>query len=215
MQYIVVIDYNMGNLHSVSKALERVAEPEGFRVKVSNDRGVISRASAIVFPGVGAFGKGMENLKSFGLADVLKERVKERVPFLGICLGLQLLFTESEEHGSFKGLDILAGEVIGFSKGVKVPHMGWNRVEHIEEEEINKGSGLFRNILDRDYFYFVHSYFVLPDDKDIIIAKVDYGNSIAAAVNKDNIYGVQFHPEKSGDSGIALFSNFVEIVKGG
>ncbi len=214
MKYIVVIDYNMGNLHSVSKALERVSESQCFGIKVSNDREVISKASAIVFPGVGAFGKGMENLKKFDLIDVLKERIEEGVPFLGICLGLQLLFTESKEHGSFKGLDILAGDVVGFSKGVKVPHMGWNNVRFLGREA-DKGFRLFKKISDRDYFYFVHSYFVLPNNKDIVIAEVDYGESIAVAVNKDNIYGVQFHPEKSGDSGLAIFSNFVEIVKGG
>ncbi|MDP8253663.1 MAG: imidazole glycerol phosphate synthase subunit HisH [Candidatus Kaelpia aquatica] len=213
MKYITVIDYNMGNLHSVSKALERVSESRGVGIKVSNDREVISRASGIVFPGVGAFGKGMENIKKFDLIDILKGRIKEGIPFLGICLGLQLLFTESEEHGSFKGLDILSGKVMGFSRGVKTPHMGWNDVSYTGKKP-DKDFRLFKNISDRDYFYFVHSFFVLPDNKDIIIAEVDYGKSIAAAVNKDNIYGVQFHPEKSGDSGLVIFSNFVEIVKG-
>jgi imidazole glycerol-phosphate synthase subunit HisH len=210
MKHIVVIDYGMGNLHSVAKALELVARPKGFRIAVSNDNSFISKASAIVFPGVGAFGKGIENIERFNLTEILKRRIAERVPFLGICLGLQLLFQESREHGNFKGLGILSGKVIRFSSNVKTPHMGWNEVEKDREDK----SILFKGIKDKDYFYFVHSYFVQPDNSDIIIAKTDYGDRFTSAINRDNIYGVQFHPEKSGDSGLALFSNFVDIVKG-
>ena len=213
MKYIAVIDYNMGNLHSVAKALELVSKPKGFEVVISNDRNIISKASGIVFPGVGAFGKGIENVERFDLTGILKKRIKERVPFLGICLGLQLLFRESEEHGSFKGLDILAGEVVKFSKQVKVPHMGWNEVGKVEKDKESRGD-IFKGIKNKDYFYFVHSYFVLPNDESIVTANTNYGGNIAVAINKDNIYGVQFHPEKSGDSGLALFSNFVNIVKG-
>jgi len=199
----------MGNLHSVAKALEYVASPSGCQIHITNETDLILNSDAIVLPGVGAFGKGMENLKKIGIFDVLKNRIKEGIPFLGICLGLQLLFTESTEHGSFKGFGLVNGKVIRFPSSVKIPHMGWNQVVYKTKEA---GNTIFGNIKDKEYFYFVHSYYVEPENKDLVIATTDYGIEFASAINKDNIYGVQFHPEKSSTLGLNIFSNFVKLI---
>ena len=205
MRTIAVIDYNMGNLHSVAKALEEVA-PD-LKISVTNDKQEILKAEAIVFPGVGAFGKGMENLSRLGLIEVLKEKINQHTPFLGICLGLQLLFTTSHEHGQYRGLGIVEGEVIRFPQGIKIPHMGWNQVSKIKEDI------LFQGIPSDSYFYFVHSYYVRPQDENVILGKTEYGLWFTSAIRRDNLYGVQFHPEKSQDIGLKLLSNFVQVVR--
>jgi glutamine amidotransferase len=221
---IAVIDYGMGNLRSVSKALESVGAKT---IVIDNPNEIIS-ADAVVLPGVGAFYRGMENLKEKNLLPAIYRAVQDNKPFLGICLGLQLLFTESEEHGISKGLDIIKGKVKKFSTGVnpalarkswvKIPHMGWNQVKlkiknqksKMENEKVK--TNVFNGIPDGSYFYFDHSYYVEPEDKNTIAATTDYGIDFVSAVNKDNIWGVQFHPEKSSDLGLKILKNFVKSI---
>ena len=215
---IAIIDYRMGNLRSVSKALESV----GAETKVTGNPEEIRSADAIVLPGVGAFYRGMENLKERKLLSVITEAVRANKPFLGICLGLQLLFTESEEHGICKGLDIIKGKVKKFSTsmnpalagkgGVKIPHMGWNQIRRQRTEDREQKTDILKDIPDNSYFYFVHSYYVEPEDRNTIIAVTDYGRDFASAVNKDKIWGVQFHPEKSSDLGLEILKNFVKSI---
>lgn len=216
---IAIIDYGMGNLRSVSKAFETV----GAKVEVTNTPKKISQSIALVLPGVGAFRRGMENLKALNLIPSIYKSIKENKPFLGICLGLQLLFTKSYEHGEHKGLDILPGEVKRFSTNVKTPHMGWNSVKQATSYRLQATGKnlkptacslkLFKDIPDRSYFYFVHSYYVKPEDENIIVATTNYGNEFVSAIQKGNIFGVQFHPEKSADLGLKVLKNFVNIVK--
>ncbi len=203
---IVVVDYGLGNLRSVSKALEAV----GAKVEISDNAGKIAEADALVLPGVGAFHRGMENLKTSGILPAILRSVKKGKPFLGICLGLQLLFTESEEHGLNRGLDIINGKVKKFASRVKIPHMGWNNVKLKAQSSKLK---VFKGIPDGSYFYFVHSYYVEPENKDVIAATTDYGREFVSAVNKENVWGVQFHPEKSGELGLKILENFVGLVR--
>ncbi|HEC69247.1 MAG TPA: imidazole glycerol phosphate synthase subunit HisH [Candidatus Omnitrophica bacterium] len=196
-----VIDYGLGNLRSVSKALEVL----GVKVILSSDVRRLSEVRGLILPGVGAFKRGMENLEKLGLKDFLRQSLNRGIPFLGICLGFQLLFTESEEGGRVKGLEVLKGRVVRFSKGIKIPHMGWNQVE------FKKDNNLFKEIPDKSFFYFVHSYYVEPEDKDIVISTTDYGGEFVSAINKDNLWAVQFHPEKSSELGLKLLKNFISI----
>lgn len=196
----------MGNLKSVSKALESV----GAKTKITNSLKDIKSAEAIVLPGVGAFCRGMENLKQLGLSPAIIESIKNNKPFLGICLGLQLLFTESEEHGISKGLDIIKGSVKKFTPNVKIPHMGWNQLKYQKTED---GKQIFNEVPDNSYFYFDHSYYVEPEEKNTVIATTQYGKNFVSAVNKGNIWGVQFHPEKSSDLGLKILKNFVELTR--
>lgn len=203
---IAIIDYGVGNLRSVSKALESV----GARVSVISTPEKIAKAKAIVLPGVGAFHKGMGNLKRRGLLPPIFDAIKEGKPFLGICLGLQLLFTQSEEHGSSRGLNIIRGVVKRFRGNMKIPHMGWNQIKRKTQNEKCRIK-LLEGIPDSSYFYFAHSYYVEPDDKDVIGALTLYGNEFTSLVIKDNIFGVQFHPEKSNILGLNILKNFVRI----
>ena len=203
---IVVIDYGMGNLRSVSKALETV----GAETKVSDKPEDIVSADAIVLPGVGAFYRGMENINKLGILPAILEAIRNNKPFLGICLGLQLLFSESEEHGICKGLDIIKGKVKKFEPNVKIPHMGWNQLRYQKTEDRRQ---VFNGIPNNSYFYFDHSYYVEPEDKNTIIATTRYGKDFVSAVNKDNIWGVQSHPEKSSDLGLKILENFVKLTK--
>ncbi|MBU0533880.1 MAG: imidazole glycerol phosphate synthase subunit HisH [Candidatus Omnitrophica bacterium] len=203
---ITVIDYGTGNLRSVSKALETV----GAETKVSDKPEDIVFAKAIVLPGVGAFYRGMENINKLGILPAILEAIRNNKPFLGICLGLQLLFSESEEHGICKGLDIIKGKVKKFEPNVKIPHMGWNQLRYQKTEDRRQ---IFNGIPDNSYFYFDHSYYVEPEDKNTIIATTRYGKDFVSAVNKDNIWGVQFHPEKSSDLGLKILENFVKLTK--
>ena len=210
---IAIIDYGMGNLRSVSKALEIV----GANVKVTGDPRVISAAAGIVFPGVGSFRPAMNFIKNSGLKGVILDAIDRSVPFLGLCLGFQLLFSLSEEHGRSRGLNVIPGDVVEFDRSmkdegesVKVPHMGWNRVS-IARKELKKT--MFKGIPDRSYFYFVHSYYAKPTEKDAIAGITEYGRPFCSAVVLGNTWGCQFHPEKSGEKGLTLLKNFVREVK--
>ncbi len=203
---ITIIDYGLGNLRSVSKALETV----GAKIELTNNPKKISQAKAIILPGVGAFYRGMENLKRLAILSALVDAVQNGIPFLGICLGLQLLFSESEEHGICQGLNIVPGKVKKITGDVKIPHMGWNQVKlKIKNEKLK----IFEGISDESYFYFVHSYYVEPTDKNVIISTTEYGSEFVSAVHQDNVWGVQFHPEKSAKIGLRLLENFYNYVK--
>lgn len=198
---IAIIDYGMGNLHSVSKAVERL----GHQMTVTSDAQAILSADGAILPGVGAFGDAMQHLRETGLQEVVQQFAASGKPLLGICLGMQLLFSSSEEHGSHTGLDLLSGQVVRFRGDFKVPHMGWNRLS------FQKPSALFDG-LDEGYVYFVHSYHVLPARSSDLLATTDYHGEVAAVVGHDNIYGMQFHPEKSGAMGMKLLENFVNLT---
>lgn len=202
---IVIVDYGMGNLRSVHKAFEKV----GKQAVITSDPDRVLRASKVVLPGVGAFENCMANLKERHLIGPIYKFINTGRPFLGICLGLQLLFTESEE-GGVGGLDIIKGRVKRFKSTpeLKVPHMGWNQVKCKMQ---NSKCKILTGILDDAYFYFVHSYYVEPDDKSVITATTEYGLDFASIVSKDNIYGTQFHPEKSQELGLRMLKNFGEL----
>ncbi|WP_366924969.1 imidazole glycerol phosphate synthase subunit HisH [Metallumcola ferriviriculae] len=192
----------MGNLRSVQKALESV----GLAGEVTSNEKIISTAPAVILPGVGAFEDAMANLTRTGLIPIIREVVAKGTPFLGICLGMQLLFSTSEENGLHQGLNLLPGTVKRLPPGLKVPHMGWNQLVIRKEEPMLKG------VNDGDYFYFVHSYYVQPEDDDVIIAASDYGFEFPALVGRDNLMGIQFHPEKSSNLGLQILKNFGEMV---
>lgn len=194
---IVIIDYGVGNLASVKNALDKL----GLNCKISNDPKIIKKAKALILPGVGAAGQGMKNLKKIRLDKVIVEEIKKGKPFLGICLGMQLLFEKSEE-GDVNCLGILKGQVKKFKKMKKVPQIGWNQIE------IKQKSNIFDAVENRSYFYFVNSFYCLPKDKKVIAGLTNYGETFASIVAKDNVIGVQFHPEKSGKLGFQLLKNF-------
>jgi len=202
---IVIVDYGMGNLRSVQKGFERV----GCQVRVSREIREISAADGVVLPGVGAFNACMENLRRFGLVEPIREALRQRRPFLGICLGFQLLFTESEEFGPQKGLDLLPGRVVGFrpENDLKVPHMGWNSIGKKKETLFLEG------VSDGDYVYFVHSYYVVPEDPSVIATTTTYGTSFASSIATDHLFACQFHPEKSQEIGLRILANFARFVE--
>ena len=201
---LVIVDYGMGNLRSVAKAFEFVGFKE---VVVSSSAEDVEKADALVFPGQGAFKKAMENLRRLRLISPLTKHIEKGKPFFGICLGLQLLFEKSYEHGEENGLGVFEGEVMLLPKGVKLPHIGWNQVW------LRKREGLFSGIEDGDYFYFVHSYRVVPKDETIVASVTDYGEYFVSAIQKDNVWAVQFHPEKSQKKGLKLLENFKRFVE--
>jgi len=198
---IAIIDYGMGNLHSVSKAVERL----GCEMVVTADPAVIMAADGAILPGVGAFGDAMQNLRETGLDTVVQAYAASGKPLLGICLGMQLLFDESEEHGSHEGLKLLPGKVVRFRGDYKVPHMGWNKLQFAQQSPLLKG-------LEEDYVYFVHSYHVKPEQASDLVAATDYYQPVTAIVGRDHVYGMQFHPEKSGELGMRLLANFVALA---
>jgi imidazole glycerol-phosphate synthase subunit HisH len=200
---IAIIDYGMGNLRSVEKGFLKV----GVDAKVVTDPRSVDDAEAVVLPGVGAFRDCMRNLDRLKLIEPILKSVRNGKPYLGICLGLQMLFTESEEFGVYKGLDILKGKVVRFQVDLKVPHMGWNTVRLLAKPPI------FDDIKDESYFYFVHSYYVAPDDEGISAGTTDYGITFTSMVWKDNIIATQFHPEKSQETGLKILKNFGDFVK--
>ena len=212
---IAVIDYGMGNLRSVAKALESAGANE---VRVSSDAGIIRGADKIVLPGVGAIKEAMRELKRLNLIEVIQENIFKK-PFLGICLGLQLLFERSEEGGRVRGLGVFKGTVRRFPDRLKVPHMGWNQINikyqisNIKNtnQKPNISNLFLKNIPDNSFFYFCHSYYAAPQDKNIIAATTDYGLEFASAIRKDNLFACQFHPEKSQSLGLKLLKNFVEL----
>jgi imidazole glycerol-phosphate synthase subunit HisH len=201
---IAIIDYGMGNLRSVQKGLERT----GYEAVVTRDVGRIQSARGVVLPGVGAFSACMENLDKFGLIEPICETVRRKKPFLGICLGFQLLFSESAEFGLQKGLDLFSGKVVGFCAGekLKVPHMGWNRIEKKTESPFLEG------LSTGDYVYFVHSFYVVPDDSSIVATTTDYGESFVSSIATDTLFACQFHPEKSQELGLRILANFGRFV---
>ncbi len=198
---IAIIDYGAGNLHSVKNALDFL----GAKSVVTGDREEILNADRVILPGVGAFGDAMKCLDGSGLTETVRESALSGRPFLGICLGLHLMFEESEESPGVKGLGIFKGKVVKIpeSKNLKIPHMGWNSIT------ITKDSKILKNIGDNPYVYFVHSYYVKADDKNLISAYTEYGQKLDIAVERDNIFATQFHPEKSGDTGMDILKNFL------
>ncbi len=202
---IAIIDYGMGNLRSVEKGFQKV----GVDVTVTNRPEVVEKAEGVVLPGVGAFRDCMQELTNLKLIDTVSDFIKKGKPYLGICLGLQILFSESEEFGTCKGLGILKGKVVRFKNGgLKIPQMGWN------ELNIKQESPLLSDIPDKSYFYFVHSYYVAPEDDSITLTSTDYGVEFVSSVCRDNIFAVQFHPEKSQSLGLKMLENFGKIVYG-
>lgn len=201
---IAIIDYGMGNLRSVQKGFERM----GREAVVTRDPRTILDASKVVLPGVGAFPDCMRNLDELGLIEPVKKSIASGKPFLGICLGLQLLFTESEEFGLSKGLDIIKGRVVRFrmqDAGYKIPHMGWNTVR------IKRQPPALADVPDNSHFYFVHSFYVVPEDTGVIATTTDYGIEFVSSVWKDNVFACQFHPEKSQALGLSILKRFGEM----
>lgn len=198
---IAIIDYGMGNLRSVQKGFEKV----GHKANITSNPEDVRKAEKVVLPGVGAFGDAMHNLREAGMIDVIDETVKAGKPFLGICLGLHLMFDTSEEFGLHEGLGILPGMVKLLPPGLKVPHIGWNQIE------IQKHDAILKGIPEGSAFYFVHSYYVLPDKPEQITTLTDYGIKFASIVSRDNVFGIQFHPEKSSTLGLSILKNFGEL----
>lgn len=200
---IAIIDYGAGNIQSVYKALRHI----GAECVVTSDKEVIMNADGAILPGVGAFGDCMENMETTGTKQAALDFIASGKPFLGICLGLQLLFPASEESAGVEGLSVLKGKIrkIPDGEGLKIPHMGWNSLD------ILKKDGIFKGIDESPYVYFVHSYYLDADDKDIVAAQTEYGVKIDAAVSYKNVTATQFHPEKSGDTGLKMLRNFVEM----
>ncbi|MCM8787935.1 MAG: imidazole glycerol phosphate synthase subunit HisH [Candidatus Omnitrophica bacterium] len=202
---IVIIDYGMGNLRSVEKAIKFL----GKNVKVTDNTRFINVAKKIILPGVGHFGKAVLELKKRKIFDILLKKINEGIPFLGICLGMQVLFEKSQEAQNINGLGIIKGEVKKFNlKNLIVPHMGWNKVRVIERA---KKPILFKGIKDNSFFYFAHSYYCHPKEKDVVLAETNYGIKFCSAINKKNIWAVQFHPEKSQNVGLRLLQNFINL----
>ncbi|MFA5276239.1 MAG: imidazole glycerol phosphate synthase subunit HisH [Candidatus Omnitrophota bacterium] len=201
---IAIIDYGMGNIHSVNKALQLL----GAQTKITNNLKEIAQADKAVLPGVGAFDDAVLELEKQGLIKAIKDFVKSGKPLLGICLGLQLFFEESEEARSKKGLGLIKGSVKRFlhKDNLKIPHMGWNQIK-----VINKTCPLFKGTNDDAFVYFCHSYYPVPREHSVIAATCDYGQEFAAAIAKDNLYGVQFHPEKSQKTGLNILEGFVKL----
>ncbi|GAA0806978.1 imidazole glycerol phosphate synthase subunit HisH [Faecalicatena orotica] len=200
---IAVIDYDAGNIKSVEKALLLL----GQEVVITKDRDTILKADKVILPGVGAFGDAMANLRERGLDKVIHEVVAREIPFLGICLGLQLLFEQSDESPGVKGLGVLKGEILRIpdQEGLKIPHMGWNSLE------LSGDGRLFRGVPEQSYVYFVHSYYLKAEDENIVKASTEYSTHIHASVESGNVFACQFHPEKSSDVGLKILKNFVEL----
>lgn len=204
---IAIIDYDAGNIKSVEKAFHYL----GQEAVITRDADSILRADGVVLPGVGAFGDAMGKLHSYGLVEVIHACVARKIPFLGICLGLQLLFEGSEENPGVEGLHILEGKILRIpaQPGLKVPHIGWNDLNFP-----NQGK-LFQGIPEKSYVYFVHSYYLQASDPAIVTAATDYGTCIHASVEKDNVFACQFHPEKSSDVGMQILRNFICVTEAG
>ena len=200
---IAIIDYDAGNIKSVEKALVHLGEEP----VITRDREVILASDKVILPGVGAFGDAMAKLQEYNLIDVIHEVVEKKIPFLGICLGLQLMFESSEETKGVKGLGLLKGHILRIpeKEGLKIPHMGWNNIK------VREDSRLFKNLPENPFVYFVHSYYLKAEDASVVAATTNYSVTIHAAVEKDNIFACQFHPEKSSDVGLQILKNFVEF----
>ncbi len=200
---IAIVDYGMGNLRSVEKGFQKV----GVEAKVTSNPKDIENARAVVLPGVGAFRDCIRNLTDLSLTEAISKSIQKGKPYLGICLGLQVLFSESEEFGRCRGLDIFRGKVVRFQIKEKVPHMGWNNVR------IAKRPPIFSEVPDDSFFYFVHSFYVVPEDREIVSGTTDYGLSFTSMIWKDNVFATQFHPEKSQNLGLKVLAGFGDFVK--
>lgn len=203
---IAIIDYGAGNIQSVAKALRHI----GCDCKVTKNKEEILASDGAVLPGVGSFGDAVDTMNAYGIKETVKEYIAGGKPFLGICLGMQLLFPESEESPGAEGLGIFEGTItrIPDGEGLKIPHMGWNSLT------VNPKSRLLKGIGEEPYVYFVHSYFLTAKDSELVAARTEYGVSIDAAVEKGNVFATQFHPEKSGETGLKILRNFAKIVEG-
>lgn len=201
---IAMIDYDAGNIKSVEKALHKL----GQETVITRDRELLLKADKVILPGVGAFGDAMGHLKEYGLVEVIHEIVEKKTPFLGICLGLQLLFERSDEAPGVEGLGILKGEILRIpdKEGLKIPHMGWNSLE------LQNDGRLFKGIEGNPYVYFVHSYYLKAEEEGIVKAVTEYSTRIHASVEKDNVFACQFHPEKSSETGLHILQNFAELA---
>ena len=195
---ITIIDYKSGNLKSISNGFRKI----GAEYRITDDKQIIAESDHLVLPGVGAFGSAMENLKPF--EDIIREHVADDRPFLGICLGQQVLMGSSEEAPGVEGLNLFKGHVERLPEGVKIPHMGWNRLKVTNDSKILEG-------IDGEYFYFVHSYHVIPDDDEIIAGVCEYGGDVVASLSENNLFSTQFHPEKSGRAGLKILKNFTNL----
>ncbi len=197
---IAIIDYGAGNLHSVKNALDFL----GAESVITSDKETILNADHVILPGVGSFGDAMECIRNSGLFDTVKEAADGTRPFLGVCLGLHLLFEQSEESPGVEGLGVFGGKVVKISDcGLKIPHMGWNNLTSAKESRILPESG--------EFMYFVHSYYIEPDDKEIISSYTSYGEELAVSIEKGNVFAVQFHPEKSGTAGLEILKKFISL----
>ena len=205
MPQVAIIDYGVGNLRSVEKAFAA----NGCAAVVSSDEKVLRHAERLVLPGVGAFGACMNKLVARGFDELVRERVAEGTPLLGVCVGMQMLFEESEEFGASRGLGFLRGRVRRFSADLVVPQVGWNQVRQ------QNSNPLFQGVKDSAFFYFVHSYYCEPADKEVIAGETDYGVAYASVVARDNFFGVQFHPEKSQKDGLRMLANFARDSRAG
>lgn len=195
---ITIIDYKSGNLKSISNGFKKI----GTEYQITDDKELIADSDYLVLPGVGAFGSAMENLMPF--EDVINEHVNDNKPFLGICLGQQVLMSSSEESKGIKGLDLFKGNVELLPEGVKIPHMGWNKLKVVNDSPILEG-------IDGEFFYFVHSYHVIPDDESIVAGVCEYGGDVVASLSQNNLFSTQFHPEKSGKAGLKILKNFTNL----
>jgi len=199
---VVVVDYGAGNLFSVSRAVVNA----GTRPLVTSNPSYLDDAEAVIVPGVGAAADTMSNLRGSGFVEPIRDYIASGRPFLGVCMGQQALFEVSEEGGEHECLGILPGRVVRFSNGLKVPHMGWNQVRIVKQHPI------FEGVTDGSYFYFVHSYYPQPADRDVVIGETEYGVNFASVIARDNIVATQFHPEKSGGAGLRMYANFLKIA---
>lgn len=200
---IAIVDYGLGNLKSILYALERL----GQEAVITSSVNQVASADGIILPGVGAFKRGMENLNKAALGAVLKESVKAGKPILGICLGMQLLFSQSSEHGKSSGLNIIPGKVERFAPGLKVPHMGWNQIHK------TRPSSLLAGIPEGAFFYFAHSYYPIPADAGVSVGVTEYGGQFASAVELGRVFATQFHPERSGNLGLHVLENFCRVSR--
>lgn len=198
-----IIDYDAGNIKSVEKALQALGE----NAVITRDRDILLHADRVILPGVGAFGDAMDKLHTYGLVEIIHQIVEKGIPFLGICLGLQLLFERSEESPGVQGLGLLQGEILRLpdDSGLKIPHIGWNSLKFPHDGR------LFKGIEEESYVYFVHSYYLKAADESIVKATTEYGSIVHASVEKDNLFACQFHPEKSSDVGLQILKNFIAV----
>jgi len=205
---IVVVNYGMANLRSVVKAIQFL----GIEVKISDRASIIRKAKKLILPGVGHFGRAVKELKKRKIFSLIRDRIKDGVPFLGICLGMQLIFKNSQEAPSLCGLGLIEGEVKKFSKSkIIVPHMGWNQIKFRSPVTSHKLPDLFKGIKNGSFFYFAHSYYCSPFNKNVSLSTTHYGIEFTSSLHKENIWAVQFHPEKSQRLGIKLFKNFLYL----